>query len=68
MQTEEFVILTYAAVSQYEPRALECLICRNKTNTYVTALTVLEKCPMYCRRCKRAFVTDFKGNKQKSVI
>lgn len=68
MQTEEFVIITYGHISDALTRPLECPVCRQKSNLYVTSDTILEKVPLYCRRCKRTFKTDFKGNRQRSII
>ena len=70
MQTKEYVILTYPALSQYSARPLECPICRRDTNTYVTANSRLEEAPLYCKHCERYFVTNFDGTRkqQRSLI
>ncbi|MBP5433065.1 hypothetical protein [Ruminococcus sp.] len=68
MQVKEIVILTYPAVSQYVPRALECPECRQPTKQYVTALTVLDRAPLRCDYCKRSFITSFRDNRQRSVV
>lgn len=50
------------------PRALDCPICKGKTEMRVFYQSVLVRVPIYCRHCKRSFETDYSEGIQISKI
>ena len=51
------------AVSPDETRWILCPVCHGKTRTQVRRDTVLENFPLFCPKCKGAFLISLRANK-----